>query len=93
MDLIDTLPAAEVPELVDLIVWEGAHAGRSAVEALRTGLLARPDAACEDVQRAVAVCDDYLAPEGSPEGHAAALRAWPALESILSADDRPGKPA
>ncbi|MCP1638286.1 hypothetical protein J2T34_003398 [Kerstersia gyiorum] len=40
-------------------------------------LLIRPDANCEDVQRAVAVVDEYLAPHGSPEAVAAGKRARP----------------
>lgn len=51
--------------------------GHHPVEAWRTELLARPDAESEDVQRAGAVIDKYLAPEGSPEALAAQTRAWP----------------
>lgn len=40
-------------------------------------LLAKPDAENEHVQRAVAVIDEYLSPEGSPEALAAQARAWP----------------
>lgn len=65
------VPAAELPEVLDMVIWE--MSGHHPVKEL----LARPDAENVDVQRAVAVCDEYLAPEGSPEAIAAAERAWP----------------
>ncbi len=68
-------PAAELPELLDVIIWD--MSGYHPVEEWRGELLARPDADDVDVQRAVAVCDEYLAPEGSPEAIAAKARAWP----------------
>lgn len=77
MDTLSTTPAGPLPEVLDLLIWDCDHAGRPMIEAWRAALLARPDAASEGVQRAVAVCDEYLAPEGSPEGKAAAERAWP----------------
>lgn len=51
--------------------------GHHPVETWRRELLSRPDAESEDVQRAIAVIDEYLAPEGSPEAFAAQKRAWP----------------
>lgn len=71
------VPAAELPELLDVMVWDMSHGGTSMVEAWRAELLTRPDADTEDVQRAVAVIDEYLAPYGSPEAVAAGKRAWP----------------
>lgn len=71
------VPAAELPELLDMMVWNMSHGGMSMVEAWRAELLARPDADAEDVQRAIAVIDEYLAPHGSPEAIAAGKRAWP----------------
>ena len=46
----------------------------------RDELLARVDAETRDVVRAIAVCDDYLAPEGSVEGRLAQEKAWPSLD-------------
>lgn len=69
------VPAAELPELLDVIIWD--MSGHHPVESWRAELLARPDAENEDVQRAVAVIDEYLAPEGSPEAFTARARAWP----------------
>jgi hypothetical protein len=71
------MPAAELPEVLDVMVWDMSHGGTAMVEAWRAVLLARPDADNEDVQRAIAVVDEYLAPNGSPEAVAAAKRAWP----------------
>jgi hypothetical protein len=35
----------------------------------------------EELVKAVAACDDYLAPEGSEEGRLARANAWPSLNS------------
>ena len=69
------IPAAELPEVLDMAIWE--MSGDRPVKEWRAELLARPDADNADVQRAVAVCDEYLVPEGSPEALAAQKRAWP----------------
>lgn len=69
------VPAAELPELLDIMIWD--MSGHHPVEEWRAELLTRPDADCEDVQRAVAVIDEYLAPHDSPEAIAAKARAWP----------------
>ncbi|HEY0123589.1 MAG TPA: hypothetical protein VGC14_17865 [Rhizobium sp.] len=69
------VPAAELPELLDLIIWN--MSGHHPLEAWRAELLARPDVESEDVQCAVAVIDEYFAPAGSPEAIAAKMRAWP----------------
>lgn len=71
------VPAAELPELLDVMVWDMSHGGTADLKAWRAELLARPDADSEDVQRAVAVIDEYRAPHGSQEALAAAKRAWP----------------
>ena len=71
------VPASELPELLDVMVWDMSHGGTAMVEAWRAELLARPDADREDVQRAIAVVDEYLAPHDSPEAVAAGKRAWP----------------
>ncbi|MCP1680713.1 hypothetical protein [Kerstersia gyiorum] len=68
---------SELSELLDVMVWDMSHGGTSMVEAWQVELLIRPDANCEDVQRAVAVVDEYLAPHGSPEAVAAGKRARP----------------
>lgn len=68
------VPAAELPELLDMMIWE--MSGLHPVAEWRTELLARSDAENENVQRAIAICDEYLAPDGSPEAKAAAARAW-----------------
>ncbi len=69
------VPPDELPELMDIIIWE--MSGPIPVAEWRTELLARPDVESDGVQRAIAVCDEYLAPHGSPEAKAAAERAWP----------------
>ena len=69
------IPAAELPEVLDMVIWE--ISGRHPVETWRKELLARPDAESEDVRRAIAVIDEYLAPESSPEALTAQARAWP----------------
>ncbi len=73
------MPAAELPEVLDVMVWDMSHGGTADVEAWRAELLARPDADSEDVQRAVAVIDEYLAPHGSPEAVAAGKPVEPFL--------------
>ena len=56
--------------------WDDGNFGGSGLE---PQLLARPDADSEDVQRAVAVIDEYLAPHGSPEAVAAGKPVEPFL--------------
>ncbi|SAL63942.1 hypothetical protein AWB74_03406 [Caballeronia arvi] len=73
------IPASELVNLLDYCVWNLSHSGRSDVLAWRAELLARADANTPEVSRAVAVCDEYLAPEGSPEALAATAKAWPNL--------------
>lgn len=73
------IPASELVDLLDYVVWNLNHGGRADVLAWRQELLARGDATTPDVSRAIAVCDEYLAPEGSPEARAASAKAWPAL--------------
>ena len=70
-------PASELRELLDMMVWDISHGGFEVVKEWREELLSRQDAGTEDVQRAIAVCDDFLAPAGSPESEAARARAWP----------------
>lgn len=58
-----------------MIIWE--MSGHHPVKGWRAELLARPDADNVDVQRAVAVIDEYLVPEGTQEAIAAQAWAWP----------------
>ncbi|WES67064.1 hypothetical protein [Superficieibacter sp. HKU1] len=69
--------AQNLRALLDLMIWDMSHGGRQMIESWREELLSRSDAMSEDVQRAIAVCDEYLAQEGSPEAVDAAARAWP----------------
>jgi hypothetical protein len=71
------IPASELVDLMDLVVWETSHNGPEAVRIWRDELAARVDASDSEVIRAIAICDEYLAPEGSPEGLAARAKAWP----------------
>ncbi|VXC51332.1 conserved hypothetical protein [Burkholderia sp. 8Y] len=73
------IPSNELVSLLDLMVWEMTNRGRPDVLMWRTELLSRDDATSVDVLRAIAVCDDYLAPEGSEDGRAAQAIAWPDL--------------
>lgn len=84
-DLAD-IPAAELPELLDMVIWN--MSGHHTLEAWRAELWARPDSESDDVQRAVAVIDEYLAPEGSPEAIAAKARAWPAPDYLIPTSSR-----
>jgi len=74
------IPSHELVDLLDYMVWEMNHRGREDVLMWRNELLAREDAETQDVLRAIAVCDDYLAPEGSVEGQLARAKAWPSLD-------------
>lgn len=74
------IPSQELVHLLDYMVWEMNHRGRADVLTWRDELLARVDAETRDVVRAIAVCDDYLAPEGSVEGRLAQEKAWPSLD-------------
>ncbi|AME27351.1 hypothetical protein AXG89_26620 (plasmid) [Burkholderia sp. PAMC 26561] len=78
-ELID-IPRQELVHLLDYMVWEMKHRGRADVVTWRDELLARVDGETQDVLRAIAVCDDYLAPEGSVEGRLAQAKAWPSLD-------------
>lgn len=73
------IPGAELVDLLDFMVWEMSNRGRPDVILWRYELLARRDAETEQVIRAIAVCDDYLAAEGSEEARAAQGIAWPSL--------------
>ena len=73
------IPASELVGLLDYVVWNLNHGGREDVLAWRAELLARADANTHEVLRAVAVCDEYLAPEGSTAALAASAKAWPNL--------------
>lgn len=67
---------ASLPELLDVMVWDMSHTTEN--RALwRSQLLALPHADNEYVQGAIAVIDEFNAPEGSPEAKAAHARAWP----------------
>ncbi len=70
-------PASVLRELLDIMVWDISHGGSEVVKEWREELLSRQDAGTEDVIRAIAVCDDFLAPAGSPESEAARARACP----------------
>ncbi|BCQ25815.1 hypothetical protein NK8_39930 [Caballeronia sp. NK8] len=74
------IPSKELVYLLDWMVWEMNHRGREDVLTWRKELLARSDAETTEVTRAVAVCDDYLAPEGSEEARLAQTKAWPDLK-------------
>ncbi|WP_277185429.1 hypothetical protein [Caballeronia sp. BR00000012568055] len=74
------IPSHELVDLLDYMVWEMSNRGRPDVLRWRQELLARQDADTENVVRAIAVCDDYLAPEGSDESRAAQAVAWPKLK-------------
>ncbi|BCQ22357.1 hypothetical protein NK8_04660 [Caballeronia sp. NK8] len=74
------IPSRELVHLLDWMVWEMNHRGREDVLMWRKELLARSDAESTDVTRAIAVCDDYLAPEGSEEAWLAQAKAWPDLK-------------
>ena len=73
------IPSRELVHLLDYMVWEMSHRGREDVVMWRQELSARKDAETTDVVRAIAVCDDYLAPEGSEEARLARAQAWPEL--------------
>lgn len=75
-ELFPDLEAEELPELLDFLIWE-TNGDNTCVEQWREELLSRPDSASETIQRAVAVCDEYLAPEGSEAALCAARKAWP----------------
>lgn len=76
MDDLTTTPAAALREWLDYVLWE-TNGPTPPLTAWRALLLARPDAGSEDVQRAVAVIDEWLFPDGSSEAMAARRRAWP----------------
>ncbi|MFM0140406.1 hypothetical protein [Caballeronia grimmiae] len=76
---VTLIPSNELVALLDFMVWEMTNRGRPDVLMWRTELLSRDDATSLDVLRAIAVCDDYLAPGGSEEGRAAQAIAWPNL--------------
>jgi hypothetical protein len=60
------IPASKLVDLVDYCVWDLSHGGRADVLSWRAELVARADANTPEVSRAIAVCDEYLSPEGSP---------------------------
>jgi hypothetical protein len=74
------IPSHELVNLLDYMVWEMNNRGRPDVLRWRQELLARHDADTEHIVRAIAVCDDYLAREGSDESRAAQAVAWPKLK-------------
>lgn len=74
------IPSQELVHLLDWMVWEMNHRGRKDVLMWRNELSARSDAGTTDVTRAIAVCADYLAPEGSEEARLAQAKAWPHLK-------------
>lgn len=60
MQTLADVPAAELPELVDLLVWDCSHQGEPAVRTWLAELEGRPDAGAAPVLSAVAVCREYL---------------------------------
>ncbi|MEC5407577.1 hypothetical protein VOM14_18680 [Paraburkholderia sp. MPAMCS5] len=76
-EALGDIPASELVTLMDYCVWEVNHNGRATVQAWRDELSTRADAADTEVVRAIAICDEYLAPEGSAEALAAQAIAWP----------------
>jgi hypothetical protein len=76
-EALGDIPASELVTLMDYCVWEVSHSGRATVQAWRDELAARADATDAEVVRTIAICDEYLAPEGSAEALAAKAVAWP----------------
>lgn len=75
-DNLSSMPADELADVLDMVIWTMGRARKTDVEMWRKELLARPDADAEDVKQAIAICDEFLAPPGSQEEHDAAVRAW-----------------
>jgi hypothetical protein len=84
-EALEVIPASELVRLMDYCVWEVNHNGRATVQAWRDELAARADATATEVVRAIAICDEYLSPEGSAEALAAKAIAWPG-ESATDTD-------
>lgn len=60
MNTLTTIPADELPELLDLLIWDSSHQGAGTVRDWLAELVARPDAGTAPVLAAVAVCREYL---------------------------------
>jgi len=66
MDGLGDVPPDELAELLDMLIWNGAGAGREQVAVWHAELLARPDRDAQAVRLAADVCLEYLAEAGSP---------------------------